>query len=176
MTSKYFKWRFYHVGYLLKLKLLIACLFLTLTSSLSIEAYGKPSKQLQTKCMAEAVYQEARGEPYKGKLAVGQVIMNRTKNPRFPNTVCDVIFQKHQFPWTKQFTRFTATYEYIILAEKIISGNHYLGNFKATHFHAKYVNPRWNDLYVVSIIGNHIFYKTKYERQYEKRYSSRTSS
>lgn len=47
--------------------------------------------------MANAVYGEARGEPYVGQVAVAAVILNRTKNPSFPNTPAGVIFEPRAF-------------------------------------------------------------------------------
>jgi len=47
--------------------------------------------------MANAVYGEARGEPYEGQVAVAAVILNRVKSPSFPNTVSGVIFQPGAF-------------------------------------------------------------------------------
>ncbi|UVI32560.1 spore cortex-lytic enzyme [Paenibacillus spongiae] len=49
------------------------------------------------KLMANAVYGEARGEPYEGQVAVAAVILNRVKSPNFPNTVSGVIFQPRAF-------------------------------------------------------------------------------
>lgn len=45
--------------------------------------------------LAKAIYAEARGEPYIGKVAVGAVILNRVKSSKFPNTISGVIYQ----PW-----------------------------------------------------------------------------
>lgn len=47
--------------------------------------------------MANAVYGEARGEPYEGQVAVAAVILNRVEDPQFPNTVSGVIFQPLAF-------------------------------------------------------------------------------
>ncbi|XNQ64702.1 spore cortex-lytic enzyme [Alkalihalobacillus sp. 1P02AB] len=47
--------------------------------------------------MAQAVYGEARGEPYIGQVAVAAVILNRVNSPSFPNTVSDVIFEPRAF-------------------------------------------------------------------------------
>jgi spore cortex-lytic enzyme len=47
--------------------------------------------------MAKAIYAEARGEPYTGKVAVGAVILNRVKSPDFPNTIAGVIYQPGAF-------------------------------------------------------------------------------
>ena len=47
--------------------------------------------------MARAINGEARGEPYEGQVAVGAVILNRVKNPNFPNTIAGVIYEKGAF-------------------------------------------------------------------------------
>lgn len=47
--------------------------------------------------LARIVHAEAEGEPFLGKVAVGAVIVNRTKTPNFPKTVKEVIFQPGQF-------------------------------------------------------------------------------
>ncbi|MBD7945172.1 spore cortex-lytic enzyme [Psychrobacillus sp. AK 1817] len=49
------------------------------------------------KLIANAVYGEARGEPYEGQVAVAAVILNRIEHPDFPNTVSEVIFQPLAF-------------------------------------------------------------------------------
>lgn len=49
--------------------------------------------------MTMNIYHESRGEPVQGQLAVGNVVINRVDDPDFPNTVCGVILQVHQFSW-----------------------------------------------------------------------------
>lgn len=49
------------------------------------------------KLMANAVYGEARGEPYIGQVAVAAVILNRLENDKFPDTISGVIFQPGAF-------------------------------------------------------------------------------
>ena len=51
--------------------------------------------------MARAINGEARGEPYEGQVAVGAVILNRVKSPKFPNTIAGVIYQNSQFSCVK---------------------------------------------------------------------------
>lgn len=50
-----------------------------------------------TRCVAEVVYHEARGEPFEGQLAVAAVVVNRTHDPRFPSSICAVVHQPHAF-------------------------------------------------------------------------------
>lgn len=47
--------------------------------------------------LARAINGEARGEPYEGQVAVGAVILNRTRDPRFPKTIAGVIYQPGAF-------------------------------------------------------------------------------
>lgn len=47
--------------------------------------------------LARIINAEARNQPYEGKIAVGNVIMNRVNNSKFPNTIKEVIYQKGQF-------------------------------------------------------------------------------
>lgn len=47
--------------------------------------------------LARLIHGEARGEPYKGQVAVGAVVLNRMEAKGFPNTMEEVIFQKNQF-------------------------------------------------------------------------------
>ena len=60
----------------------------------------------ETKCLALSVYWEGKTETREGQLAVAHTVLNRTKNPKFPNTICDVVAQKPegkkkgcQFSW-----------------------------------------------------------------------------
>ena len=53
--------------------------------------------QQDLQLMANAVYGEARGEPYEGQVAVASVILNRVEDSKFPNTVSGVVFQPRAF-------------------------------------------------------------------------------
>lgn len=52
-------------------------------------------------CLAKIIYHEARGEPKKGRTAVGMVALNRVKHEQFPDTVCSVMRQPRQYSWVK---------------------------------------------------------------------------
>lgn len=52
----------------------------------------------EAECMAQNIYFEARGEPIKGQVAVGNVVLNRVKSKKYPNTVCGVIKQARLDP------------------------------------------------------------------------------
>ena len=56
----------------------------------------------QLNCLAQNIYHESRGEPDSGQLAVAFVTLNRTEDDRFPNSICNVVYQRGQFSWTKR--------------------------------------------------------------------------
>jgi hypothetical protein len=104
-------------------------------------------------CLARNVYFEARGEPVAGQYAVAEVTMNRRASRRFPNTVCEVVYQKN---WDAGRRRFVAR----SIAEAVYY-QRYTPQLKgATHFHATYIKPDWAvQKQRVAKIGRHVFYK-----------------
>lgn len=60
-------------------------------------AYAQNDRVSDVQLLARAINGEARGEPYEGQVAVGAVILNRVKDPRFPNTIAGVIYQPGAF-------------------------------------------------------------------------------
>ena len=67
-------------------------ILISLLLTVSTSAYAN-----QTKCLAQTIYHEARGEPYSGQVAVAAVVLNRVKSSSFPNTIAGVIYQKGAF-------------------------------------------------------------------------------
>jgi spore germination cell wall hydrolase CwlJ-like protein len=57
----------------------------------------------QHTCLAQAIYWEARGQPFNSQIAVAQVVLNRVEDTRFPSTICGVVYQRNdrgcQFEW-----------------------------------------------------------------------------
>lgn len=129
----------------------------------------------QMKCLADAVYFEARGEPERGRIAVAQVVLNRLKNPAYPNSICGVVYQnKHrrnrcQFSFAcdgirERITDKGAWAEAQALAKRVMEDEKtlYIEDVGAsTHYHATYVRPRWaGRMTKKQKIGRHIFYQT----------------
>jgi spore germination cell wall hydrolase CwlJ-like protein len=54
----------------------------------------------QILCLQETIYFEARGESQEGQIAVAHVVLNRLLSEKFPDEICDVVYQRHQFSWT----------------------------------------------------------------------------
>ena len=146
-------------------KIVTGIALLALSTSLLL---GKDQSDIQADdasvmCMAKNIYYEAGGESLIGKLAVAKVTLNRVANPKFPDTVCDVVYQKHQFSWTlnhkRKIRNLAAWQESLNLArDAMYNGLPELESFEALYFHNKQVNPKWG-LKRVATIGNHIFYK-----------------
>ena len=71
----------------------------SLAMSYEVET-GTSVNEAELKCMAENIYFEARHEPMAGKVAVGQVVLNRIDDNRFPTTICEVVKQgPHRESW-----------------------------------------------------------------------------
>lgn len=66
----------------------------------SVVGYAQPINYNEIYCLAANSYFEARGEPFDGKIAVAQVVMNRVKSKDYPNSVCEVITEgPHRESW-----------------------------------------------------------------------------
>jgi hypothetical protein len=125
----------------------------------------------QMRCLAEAIYFEARSEPEAGQAAVAQVVLNRVRSGIFPTNVCAVVYQDRNHPFACQFSFAcegkslrveepaawaTATR----IAQAVVSGANYNPLVcEALNYHAYYVYPFWApSLRRVDRIGAHIFY------------------
>jgi len=123
------------------------------------------------RCLAEALYFEARGETVKGQFAVAEVILNRVESARFPSSICGVINQGTGRRYQCQFTYTCDGYKDVIaepqsfarvgkVARAIMDGaNNNLTN-GATHYHTTAVKPGWSRTYTQTArIGVHLFYR-----------------
>ncbi|MEO9786046.1 MAG: cell wall hydrolase [Aurantimonas coralicida] len=130
------------------------------------------SKKEQS-CLANGLYFEARGESTMGQAAVAQVILNRVRNPAFPNTICGVVYQNKNWRNRCQFSfacdgardRVSDSGSWAKakrIAEQVTRGEIWINEVgSATHYHANYVRPRWaGAMERVDKIGKHIFYRT----------------
>lgn len=136
-------------------------------------------------CMAMNMYFEARNQQSdEAMIAVGYTVLNRTNNPRFPDNICEVIYQarrdsngnpiRHrcQFSWACDGKPDVVNMEHPIerraweravnLAYKVLTFqvDNPVGN--ATMYHATYVQPYWRRAYNrVVQIETHIFYEPR---------------
>ena len=136
-----------------------------------IDAAKAASEQ---KCLAEAIYFEARSEPEEGQAAVAQVILNRVGSGLYPASVCGVVFQNQQHRNGCQFSfacegkalRISEPEPWataVRVAREVTEGTAYVTDIGgATHYHARYVRPGWaGRLKRMDVIGQHVFYKLR---------------
>lgn len=116
-------------------------------------------------CLAGAIYFEAGNEPLDGQLAVGRVIVNRTRSGRFPTSYCGVVYQPSQFsfihgrhmPAIKTESR---KWQNALAIAHIAHDNRWKSSAEgALFFHAARLGSRWQDKVRVAQIENHIFYR-----------------
>ncbi|MEL7253771.1 MAG: cell wall hydrolase [Pseudomonadota bacterium] len=123
------------------------------------------------RCLAEALYFEARGESVQGQFAVAEVILNRVDHAEFPGDVCGVVHQGTGRKYQCQFTYTCDGIKEVIseprafeqvgkIAHLMVEGAPRPLTKGATHYHTRAVNPRWARVYPrVATIGVHHFYK-----------------
>lgn len=122
-------------------------------------------------CMARAIYFEARSESELGQLAVARVILNRTKDPAYPKTICGVVYQGSNRRNSCQFSfacdglpddvkQPIAWANSKRIAQKAMAGDKTMKIMStATNYHADYVRPKWaGNMKRLVKIGRHIFY------------------
>lgn len=122
-------------------------------------------------CLAQNVFWEARDQSIEGKLAVAHVTMNRVRAKAYPDTICEVVWQRKQFSWTHDGksdrippTRVKdGTWERTVhLAIRAMSPYTDDPTNGSLFYHADYVQPKWVQdvgMRLVVSIGDHIFYR-----------------
>jgi spore germination cell wall hydrolase CwlJ-like protein len=126
------------------------------------------------KCLAEAVYFEARGEAVRGQIAVAQVVLNRAFSGFYPSTVCGVVYQNKHRHLACQFTFACDNVADVVrepdmwdrakkIARAILDGQLWLPEVaKSTHYHAYWVRPSWvNEMKKTYKFGVHTFYRPR---------------
>jgi hypothetical protein len=149
--------------------------------ALNFRYHGESQAEFEARekrCLAIAIYFEARGEPERGQVAVGQVILNRVRSPLFPETICGVVYQGQMSPGCQfSFTcdgktdnpRNDAQWAQAQdIAKRITKGELWLPEVGySTYYHADYVRPTWaSSMSRIDTIGRHIFYKKRNEEPY----------
>lgn len=176
------------------MRLIIMAVIVLMTSSVNIAQAFHPDGTLRfgiTKdifpeeyCLALNVYYEARGSSMADKYAVSDVVLNRVRDTRYPDTICEVVKQGKTKPSWKdpektvmvlnacQFSWYCdgkddtpSDHERWLEAQTIAWNIGKLDKYRgitegATHYHAHYVDPRWaDDMQLIGRIGAHIFYR-----------------
>jgi spore germination cell wall hydrolase CwlJ-like protein len=136
--------------------------------------FDEKARGKSEKCLAEAVYFEARGEAVRGQIAVAQVVMNRTFSGFYPNTVCGVVYQNKHRHYACQFTFACDNVADIVrepdmwdrarkIAKAMLDGQLWLPEVaKSTHYHAYWVHPSWvSEMRKTYKFGVHTFYRPR---------------
>ena len=124
------------------------------------------------RCLANAIYFEARSEPVRGQMAVAQVVLNRVFSTFYPDDVCSVVYQNAHRRLACQFTfacdgkskRIHDRRSWRVanrIARQTLDGQIYLSEVgKSTHYHAAYVRPVWaREMRKLARYGLHSFYR-----------------
>jgi spore germination cell wall hydrolase CwlJ-like protein len=126
------------------------------------------------KCLADAVYFEARGEPVRGQIAVAQVVMNRVFSGYYPRSVCGTVYQNKHRRLACQFTFACDGIPDVVtepnawvratrIARDVLDGKYWLPEVnRATHYHAYWVRPSWvREMKRLYKFGVHTFYRPR---------------
>lgn len=138
------------------IKVFILTLLLLFTSSTNA---GKFNEQ-EIKCLSLNAYHEARSEGEKGMLATIFVVLNRTKDRRFPSTPCKVIAQPSQFSWYGKGKTIKEPEMYDKakqLVHEVLDGKHRDFTRGSIYFNAHHIAPKGTMCAIK--IGNHSFYR-----------------
>jgi spore germination cell wall hydrolase CwlJ-like protein len=137
-------------------------------------ALDDKSRAKSEKCLAEAVYFEARGEAVRGQIAVAQVVMNRVFSGKYPDSVCGAVYQNKHRHLACQFTFACDNNADVIrepemwerarkIAKAMLDGQIWLPEVgKSTHYHAYWVRPSWvAEMKKMYKTGVHTFYRPR---------------
>jgi spore germination cell wall hydrolase CwlJ-like protein len=120
------------------------------------------SPELQ--CLAGAIYFESKGQKLAGQLAVGRVVVNRSKSGRFPGSYCGVVFQHAQFGFVRAgampaIPRSSQAWRTAVAVAQIADSDGWHSETEgALYFHAARVSPNWHRVRLAQL-EDHIFYR-----------------
>lgn len=127
-------------------------------------ADGELSRDMR--CLAQAVYFEARGEPLEGQLAVARVVINRAESSSFPDDYCSVVTQRSQFSFVKggaipQPKTASLAWAHAVAVARIAHQELWDSPAEdALYFHATYVKPSWaRQKQARATLARHVFYR-----------------
>lgn len=137
------------------------------------KAASEADRQRALRCLTQGIYYEAALESTEGQEGVAQVVLNRVRDPNYPNSICGVVFQGAerttgcQFSFTCDGSLAGAPVGWAWDRARIVAARALAGHVAekvgtATHYHADYVHPWWSPtLAKITQIGAHIFYRWK---------------
>ena len=160
-------------------KTLNAAILLSMTATgafyyqeVSAKEYVNALSEDEKHCLQQNIFFEARDQSTLGQAAVAWVTLNRVESSKYPNSICEVVWQNKQFSWThdgkkdypsdnvleQQAWEKAGHVKEAVLIDWAMGKKSPIGS--ATHYHADYVDPYWTDAYDrVAKIDSHIFYE-----------------
>ena len=167
--SWHFSWKqnkvpFYFRRHILKFIFLFFLTIVSISANQTLKFKENNFKE-EEHCLAKNIFYEAGNQEIKGKIAVAYVTLNRTKNKKFPKSICNVVYQRNQFSWTiyphklEKITKKDRRWKESCRIAK--SFRMYQDPSKGSiFFHTKQFTPYWAcKRKKTVVIGNHIFYK-----------------
>ena len=168
----YFSWQLKDKASIIVLSFVMLVLVALPTMTYQLVQYKNTQREI--KCLALNIFHEARSESHEGQFAVASVTLNRLESKHYPDTVCDVVYEKRwdrireryvgQFSWTElkqppplKSAAWKKAWEiakaaYYNKEETQLNG--------ALFYHATYVKPSWaSHKKPIAKIDNHIFYR-----------------
>ncbi|MCC8938772.1 cell wall hydrolase [Bradyrhizobium sp. Arg68] len=146
----------------------------TRTPAERLGLFDEHARAKSEKCLAEAVYFEARGEAVRGQIAVAQVVLNRAFSGKYPETVCGVVYQNKHRHYACQFTFACDNVRDVVrepdmwdrakkIAKAMLDGKLWLPEVnRSTHYHAYWVRPSWvSEMKKMYKFGVHTFYRPR---------------
>ena len=149
-------------------------LVISVSSIMLVQFSTRQADSRQLTCLALNVYHEARGEPTAGQFAVAKVTLNRVASSRYPNTICEVVYQKKwdrlrrryvgAFSWTefdvKPSLKNIEWQQALRIAEVVFTQDQLPELEGALFYHARSITPSWaRHKKPVAHIGRHVFYR-----------------
>ncbi|WP_299436102.1 cell wall hydrolase [uncultured Rhodospira sp.] len=125
-------------------------------------------------CLALNDYWEARGQDVRARVAVAQVVLNRARDPRYPDSICGVVTENRsarprlcQFSWycdgrSDTPTETEAWRQSVLLAKSLLTRNNAISDLTggALWYHNRNVDPDWSGrLEFAARVGDHYFYR-----------------
>lgn len=150
-----------------------AAIFMAISLMSTNPTYKINPEQVEIKevfCLAQNIWFESRSSTYEDQMMVGFTTINRTRDRRYPESICEVVWDKEQFSWTHDGQsdsikldtpdRVQKWARIVELSILIMTNNIDDVSNNATHYHAKYVSPGWSRRLVkVATVGGHHYYR-----------------
>lgn len=124
---------------------------------------GGGGRHSELECMERAIYFEANRSSHEGMVAVGNVVMNRVRSDKFPNTVCGVVAQKNQFApgvMTRPMPS-KALPDVRRAAKAVLRGERHPQIGNAMFFHTHGYSFPYDNMHYVLVAGGNAFYEKR---------------